>query len=85
MPSTTFIIATYVIGLIGTAVAWSWDFRWNQEISMAGYLAIVYSITILVLSGQFLLALGAFARLIAAIVYPTVRKYIRQQIRNGRL
>ena len=85
MPSTSSIIVTYVIGLIVIVVTGLWDFRWQQELSTIGQVIVMYSFTILVLAGQFLLALGTFCLFIMVMLYPvarTIRSQVRQQIRD---
>ena len=87
MPSTSSIMVTYAIGLIIILVTGFWDFRWQQELSTIGQVIVLYSFTILMLAGQFLLALGTFILFIMVMLYPiarTIRRQVRQQIRDRR-
>ena len=84
MPSMSLIIAIYAIGLIATAIAWFWDIRWKEELYLIGKFAIVYSLVVLILAGQFLLALGAFVLLLVVLIYPPIARQTHEQVRNQR-
>jgi hypothetical protein len=84
MPSMTLIIAIYAIGLIATAIAWFWDFRWKEELYLIGKVAIVYSLVVLILAGQFLFALGAFVFLLVVLIYPPIARQTHEAVRNRR-
>lgn len=85
MPSLAIIIAVYAIGIVATAVAWFKEFRWQTEFYAIGMSAIIYSIVVLILAGQFLLALGALAFVGPTIVIPALYRRNKQMKQHRRL
>jgi CHASE2 domain-containing sensor protein len=84
MPSLAFIIAVYAIGLVTAAVAWYRDFRWKTEFYTIGMSALIYSTAVLLLAGQFLLALGAFVFVLVILIYPPIARQTHEAVRNRR-
>ena len=79
------VIVIAALGIVIVAIAMLWDTRWKlvwmETACVIGTIYVCYTVAQFIWDGQFLLALGAFALIVMAFVYPIVRRKSRQQIR----